>query len=127
MVSRMYLIPSFMGFSADAQITGYTFPFSELKQGSRIVLYGAGTIGVRYYRQIHRQNLLRMVAWADKNWKRYADCNLPVSAPEKLMEYEYDYVIIAVKKKEIAEEIKGELTAQGIAEECILWREPAIV
>lgn len=127
LVSRIYLIPSFMGFSADAQIVGYVFPFSELEQGSRIVLYGAGTIGMRYYRQIYRQNLLQIVAWVDKNWKQYADCDLPVSALEKLAEYNYDYIVIAVKKKEMAEEIKKELTRQGIAEECILWREPAVV
>lgn len=42
LVSRMYLIPSFMGFSSDAQISGYVFPFSELEKGSRVILYGAG-------------------------------------------------------------------------------------
>lgn len=127
LVSRMYFIPSFMGFSADAQITGYVFPFSELEPGSRIALYGAGTIGVRYYRQIHRQNLLQIAAWVDKNWEQCAEHNFPVSAPETLAECEYDHIVIAVKKRSVAEEIKKELIERGIAEECILWREPAVV
>lgn len=127
LVSRMYWIPRFMGFSAEAQIMGYVFPFSELEQGSRIVLYGAGAIGVRYYRQIYRQNQLQIAAWVDKNWKQYADRGFPVSAPGKLADCEYDYIVIAVKKKAVAEEIKKELTGQGIKESRILWREPAVV
>ncbi len=128
LVSRMYFIPSFMGFSDEASIMGYVFPFSELKPGSRIVLYGAGMIGVRYYRQIHRQGLLQMAAWVDKNWERHAEQNFPVSSPEKLADCDYDYVIIAVKKKGLAEEIKKELVEwRGVAGERILWREPALL
>ena len=82
---------------------------------------------MRYYRQIYRQKLFQMVLWIDKNWKQYADRDFPVSAPEKLAECEYDYIIIAVKRMELAKEIKKELTGQGIKESRILWREPAVV
>jgi len=45
----------------------------------------------------------------------------PVS---KINEIEYDYVLIAVKKKELFEEIKNELVADGVLEEKLLWKKP---
>ncbi|MCI8994251.1 MAG: glycosyltransferase [Lachnospiraceae bacterium] len=126
LVSRMYLIPFFMGFSSDAQIAGYVFPFSELETGSRIVLYGAGKVGMRYYQQIYRQNQLQMVLWVDKNWRDYEESSWPVSSPEWIGEEEYDYVVIAVKREALAMEIQKELVEIGIRENQILWREPAI-
>lgn len=127
LVSRMYLIPHFMGFSADAQIAGYIFPFSELEKGSRIVLYGAGSVGVRYYRQIHWQNQLQLVLWADKKWRDYADTSLPIVSPEQLLQTEYDYIIIGVKRRELAEAIRDELLEMGVDRDRILWRMPAVL
>ena len=126
-LSRIYAIPYFMGFSPDVQIGGYVFPFSELESGSRIILYGAGAVGLRYYQQIYRQRLLQLVLWVDKKGKRESGTAMPISAPEEIGEVEYDYLVIAVKKKELAEEIRKELTGKGIQEEKILWRPPAIV
>ncbi len=126
-LSRIYTIPAFMGFSAEAQISGYVFPFSELARGSRIVLYGAGRVGARYYRQIHRQNQLQMVLWADKKWREYSDSPFPISSPEGIRDVEYDYIIIAVKQKELAERIREELEETGADREQILWRPPAVL
>ena len=36
----------------------------------------------------------------------------------------YDYILIAVKEKEKAEEIKKQLMEQGISCSKILWKEP---
>lgn len=123
-LARIYAIPSYMKFPEDAYLTGYVFPFPDLEPGSRIVLYGAGNIGLRYYRQIFRQKELHMVLWTDKQWERYR-MSIPVSGPEELASHEYDYIIIAVKKKELADEIRRELTGMGIAAKKILWRPPA--
>lgn len=126
LVSRMYLIPSFMGFSSDAQISGYVFPFSELEKGSRVILYGAGKVGKRYYQQIYRQNQLQIVLWVDKNWRDYDESSWPVVSPERIKKLRYDYVVVAVKKEMLAKEIKRELVGIGVPENRILWREPVI-
>lgn len=122
--ARIYAIPTYMRFPEDAQLAGYVFPFSDLEPGTRIVLYGAGNIGLRYYQQIFRQKELYMVLWVDKQWERYRK-TIPVTSPEELAFHEYDYIIIAVKKETLAEEIRRELTAKDIAGEKILWRIPA--
>ncbi len=123
-LARVYAIQAYMKFPEDVQLTGYVFPFSDLEPASRIVLYGAGNIGLRYYQQIFRQKELHMVLWVDKQWEKH-QMSIPVSAPEEIASHEYDYIIIAVKKKELAEEIRSELMQKGIAGEKILWRVPA--
>lgn len=126
-LSRIYTIPLFMGFSANEWLTGYVFPFSELERESRIILYGAGSVGIRYYQQIHRQNQLCLVLWVDRNWKDYEAGSMPVSSPKLISGSKYDYIIIAVKRKELADEIRNELADMGVQEDQILWRPPAIL
>lgn len=126
-ISRIYQIPGFMGFCPDAQILGYVFPFSDLECGSKVVLYGAGRVGVNYYRHIYRQGALEMVLWVDKTFTEYQEHFYPVVSPDKLSGCEYDYIIIAVKQEKTADEIRTELTGKGITDEKILWRVPAVL
>lgn len=125
-VSRIYQIPRFMGFSPDTQMRGYVPPFSDLECGSRVILYGAGRVGVDYYRHIYRWGLLKLVLWVDKAGLEH-NKPYPVVSPEKIDDCEYDYIIIAVKQKGLADEIKKELAERGIINEKILWRVPAIL
>ncbi len=125
--AHIYNIAYRMGFPADAQLIRYVFPFPELEQSCRIVLYGAGNVGMDYYRLIFRRNLVHLVLWVDKGWKTYQNDYTPVHSPKEIWNYEYDYIIIAIKKEKIAKEIRQELVQMGIAEEKMLWRVPAVV
>lgn len=125
--TRLYSAAKYMGFFPGMGIEGYVFPFSDLDRGCRIVLYGAGKVGQAYYRQIFRQKLLKMVLWVDMDWKKYEKQSLPVSSPEFLGKCDYTYLVIAVKRKEAADEIRAMLMEQGILEEKILWRVPAVI
>lgn len=126
-VSRIYSVTHFMGFSNDAQIATYVFPFTALDRDSKIILYGAGKVGIDYYRQIFRRKLAEMVLWVDKGWENYQKDYLPVSSPKEIQNCVFDYMIIAVKRAELANEIRQELISMGIAEEKILWDAPAIL
>lgn len=123
---RIYWITTRMGFPADTQFSFYVFPYVNLDRTSRVILYGAGKIGVAYYRQIYLRTLVNMVLWIDKNWEVYKNLYMPVSAPKSIEDYEYDWIIIAVMKKEIADEIRRELVLQGVKDEKILWKAPVI-
>lgn len=123
---RTYWITDRMGFPAETRMIRYAFPYSDLDCNDRIVLYGAGKIGVTYYRQIYLRNLVDLVLWVDKNWVNYKDSYMPLFSPDSIKDYEYDYLIIAVKKKALADEIRQELIQQGVEDEKILWRAPAI-
>lgn len=123
---RIYWITGRMGFPAETRTTCYAFPYSDLDRNDRIVLYGAGKIGMAYYRQIFFHKLANMVLWVDKNWESYSDSYMPLFSPDSIKDCEYDYLIIAVKKKELADEIRQELIQQGVEDAKILWRVPAI-
>lgn len=53
--------PSKMGFPANAQNRPITFPFLNLLDDKRVVLYGAGDLGQIYYRQILRFSICDVV------------------------------------------------------------------
>lgn len=112
--------------SNDFQITKYWYEKPDELQGKRIVIYGAGAVGRDYYAQISRYTDCNIVAWADINPERYEYSYIKLYGIEDLAALEFDIVIIAVKKRKTAEEIKQQLIAQGISEKTIVWLEPQL-
>lgn len=123
-LSRTYQISWYMGFDTSAQTMRYIFPFSDLEEGSKIILYGAGRVGIEYYRQILKNPGIYLVIWVDKHWDKYENINMPVRPVEDIWSYKYDYIIIAVNRSSLQEEICRELEEKGIPKEKFLWRKP---
>lgn len=73
----------------------YLFPFPQVKKGSRIILYGAGTYGQRLYAYLKRSGFCQVVSWVDRNYLQLQEMGLPVEAPTVLPEKEYDAIVIA--------------------------------
>ena len=73
----------------------YLFPFSGIKKGSRIVLYGAGTYGQRLYNYLEKTNFCHVVLWLDKNYMELQKMGLKVSRPDELETSDCDKVVIA--------------------------------
>ena len=65
-----------------------------------------------------------MVLWVDTNAEQYRKKGLRVSDIDCIYEQEYDEIIIALKNRVIAENIKTNLIQSGINKEKILWKEP---
>lgn len=87
--------------------------------GKRVVLYGAGKVGVDYFEQI-KQRGGNIVLWVDKMPK--SNNIKPVSA---LIELDvFDCVIIAVKDSQLADYIKNQLYELGVDEGKVIWYEP---
>lgn len=105
----------------------YQFPFDRVPKGSRIVLYGAGDVGSLYYRQIEKLNLYSLVGWVDENYRRYLDKGLNVVSPQVLEELEFDYLIVAIKKNEVIQEIVKFLQKKDIPQEKIIFGEISIL
>lgn len=103
----------------------YHFADINVLKGKKIALYGAGKVGTDFYMQMARNGRCDIVAWADK--EKYGVWNLlPICKPEALQNMKYDLLIIAVKKKEVADAIKAELLQNGVCKDDsqILWKEP---
>ena len=122
-LSRIYKITHYMRFGREVQIINYTFPFYNLPIGIKVILYGAGTIGLDYYRHIKEKKEYNLVLWVDKNWERYQDRFAYVASPDCIAQTEYDYIILAVSMK-YADEVRKELILKGIPKDKILWENP---
>lgn len=101
----------------------FLFPFELVEKGSNIILYGAGVVGITYYRQVTYCNYCNIVAWVDKN---YESKGTQVVAPKDMNKYIFDYVIIAINDGLVAQRICEKLETIGIAKEKLIWKKPEI-
>lgn len=107
----------------------YTVPYqldpsTFFTQKKKVILYGAGRVGTDYYKQLTDGMNIKLCGWVDKNYRKYQTEDLDVHPIEYIQKTEYDYILIAVRKQTVFQEIKEELTDMGIAEDAIVWGRP---
>ena len=90
----------------------------------KIVLYGAGVVGRDYYDQICRYKNIFLVDWIDKKNEKITCCFREINGIDRLLQDDYDVVLIAVKEKKLADNIKKELIELGVDSAKILWLKP---
>lgn len=114
------------GFSKHPLIPFFHPPYNLLseKRAQKIVLYGAGKVGQDYYQSLKEMQYIKIVGWVDKQYDKYVNLDFPVSPVEKLINMQYDYVLIAIESEELAKIISKDLVSMGVMDECILWEEP---
>lgn len=99
-------------------------PSALFPRKSKVILYGAGRVGVDYQKQLTDCGKIELCGWVDKDYEKYQEKEWDVHPVEYLNESEYDYILVAVRKQTVFREIKEELTGMGIAEEAIIWGRP---
>lgn len=103
----------------------YHIPFDLDVGGKKLILYGAGAVGKSYYRQLRQLEKIELVAWIDRGLQNRYIYDYKIQAPEDLSRLDFDKILIAVKNREMAMEIKSQL-GKVVPEEKILWGEPRI-
>ena len=98
----------------------YIFPYAAIEPDSDVILYGAGAVGQSYYNQIVDNHYCNIVSWVDKK----NDDGKKIMYPDQIARSSDMKILIAVKKKEVADEIMDELTSQGISEGRLVWVPP---
>lgn len=95
-------------------------------QTKKIILYGAGRVGMDYYKKLSGSvyDRLHLNGWVDKNHEKYRKNNFNVLPVEYIKDSEYDYILVAVNRKDVFIEIKEELKHMDVAEEKIIWGKP---
>ena len=96
----------------------YVFPFEKINKGSRVILYGANSVGKSFYNQINETNYCDVVLWVDKNTSE-ASIKLPTEIME-VNDNDYDHIIIAESLKTTVKDIKEYLLTQEIPESKII-------
>lgn len=87
----------------------YLFPYLSVENNSKVVVYGAGNLGVEIVNAIDTDDRFQLVAWVDKEKKENARSNHKIDSPEILNEIDFLYIVIAVINAETAKKIKEEL------------------
>lgn len=118
-------INNFFGLGKNVGIPYYDFPKNSIPFHAKVVLYGAGNVGQSYYKQICAEKVYCLTGWVDSNYRKYQAQGLNVMPLEKLKSLDFDYVLIALKYYQLAEEVMENLKRMfGIAESKLLWFEP---
>ena len=98
----------------------YLFPFSKIKPGSDIVIYGAGNVGLHYIKQIEMTCYCNIMAVADKNRSGDAFGNgCKIISPDDVQYKLSDAVVIAVEDSNVTDSIRSFLLEKGA--ENIVW------
>lgn len=95
-------------------------PFGTISKKSKLVLYGAGTVGIHlghYIRSVLGSNL---VLWVDKNYSQM-DLDFKIQEPAEIFNVEYDKIILAILAEEAANSARRDLLEMGISSDKILW------
>lgn len=100
--------------------TDYLFPYAPVKIGSKLIVYGAGNIGVEMVNAIDSGFKYRLVAWVDKNPKTNPRSKHKVEPIDVIEEREYDYIVVAILISYTAVAVKTELIQRGVPEEKIV-------
>ena len=86
----------------------------------RIIIYGAGSNGIRIYGYIKEKKLCEVTGWIDKNKSGEVIEDRVISDISILNNCDYDYVLISPSNRHISEEIKQELRNTGVDEKRIV-------
>ena len=70
-----------------------------------------------------RTKYCRIVSWVDRDYMELSVQGLSVEAPETILKYTFDYIVIANVKDKIRNEIKSYLISRGVREEMIVMGE----
>lgn len=122
-----YYIPLFCGCGVHIQRKEETLvesrPLEE--ENLSLVIYGAGKVGKQMYQRYVEKN--RIVGWVDRQYSimPWLYCR-KIQNPKDIKDMKFDYILIGIESKEIAEEIKKQITALGVEEQKIVWTCPKI-
>ena len=117
------IAPQKMGIGINS--INFIIPCKALICNKNIVVYGAGNVGKDYIRQIQKEKLCNNYIWVDKGYalkEKWLGVN--VKSPKEMLNFQLDYVIIAVNDEKLMNEIKEELVELGIDNEKIIVMKP---
>lgn len=105
----------------------FLYPYSSIKEGSRIIVYGAGLTGIRLMESITKDNKYPVSAWIDQNVRDKEVGGFRPCAPEHIHEVEYDYIAIAIQDAVVAQKVKEFLLDMNIEEAKIACMDPGVI
>lgn len=110
----------------NSQNTGVLYPYVDLKKGSRVVIYGAWRFGRELYLYIKQSGFCEVVLWVDQNAEKYRNSELDIQLPEKILETDYDYILLGTMVYSGIQSMKKKLSSMGIEDNIIYVNENVV-
>lgn len=98
----------------------WLFPYDQVDKNAEIILYGAGDVGIDYYRQIKDTDYCKVILWVDKGRDGSIIEDKIISSPKDIMFVKKVAILIAVEDKNLRNKIKEDLVMHGIEKNRIL-------
>lgn len=94
----------------------YMFPFSKIPQGEQVVIWGKGSIGTQFYRELTITNYAKKILWVDTD---------SIGNEQEFIEQNKEaYFIISILSHSIRKEITTRLLGYGIKAKQIIDDKP---
>ena len=90
------------------------YPFSKIKLGQNLIIYGGGTLGQHVYKKILNHKKHNILAWIDEKHKHYSKLNLPVTGFSKIRCVDYDVILIALIDEDNSNQAYSKLLKYGV-------------
>lgn len=107
-------------FDEKIEFPQFFFRTSKIKYADNVIIYGGGNVGKSYLLQFNIENKYNVVGIIDK-YKKIESNEINI---KDLINYDYDYIIIAIYDQNLSNEIKYELIKNNIPENKIVWERP---
>lgn len=114
----MYSVGIRKGIYRCSEKIRYLFPFDKVKNGEKIVIYGAGKVGQSYMDQLIQLDYCKIILWVDKNYTKYNSPN--IHCVEEIQNATYDKLVIAIENKLFKNSIKKHLINLGVVPQKII-------
>ena len=98
----------------------YLFPFPNVNNGSRIVVYGAGEVGYSLVESLSKTKRCSVVLWVDQNQSRPTVQGYTISSRDAIYSADYDFIVVTIMNAVVAEEVKCSLIQDGIPGEKVV-------
>ena len=98
----------------------HIFPFGDVKPNSRLVIYGAGPMGMSLRRGIDASRKHKTVAQIDRDAAFYVRQGIDVMPPKELTAIDFDFVLVAIVNVAAQKAVMKSLADMGIDGQKIL-------
>lgn len=120
-------INTMVGLKLENKINYYYPPYGLLEDYSKIIIYGAGTVGRSYYSYLKKTHPQKLAGWVDKQYKDLKKQGLDVDSPSNLIHMDFDLILIGVLFEDAARQIIDSLINTGIKRDKLLWCKPETI
>lgn len=115
------MVKNFRGLQVISDNESCLKPFHGIKKGSSVIVFGMGNVGKQIVEYISDTQVCELVAATDTRMIELSQFKYTFILPENILQYNFDYVIIATVKNTLIGEIREKLIRLSVPENKIVY------